>query len=248
MSDNTIVLITGTSRGIGKGLAKLYLSHPQTTVVAGVRDLTGAGLKALESLPVGSGSKIIVVKIDSSSETDAQDAISLLQSRHSISKIDLVIANAGIGNMDLGTETSVNQLREHLRVNTTGPFILFQATWPLLQRSQAPKFVVISSVLASLGDMEAWPFRSTAYGASKAALNYILRKLHFENPSLIAFPISPGWVMTDMGYSSAHSPTLGEPLTTVDECVQDLVYQIDQATREKTSGTFSSFDGGQILW
>lgn len=38
------------------------------------------------------------------------------------------------------------------------------------------------------------------------------------------------WVMTDMGYSSAHSLTLGEPLTTVDECVQDLVYQVRMAS------------------
>lgn len=212
-----------------------------------MRDLTGPRLKELESLPVGPGSKILVVKINSSSETDAQDAISLLQSRYSISKIDLVIANAGINKMDLGTETPVSQLREHLLINTTGPFILFQATWPLLQRSEVPKFVVISSILASLGAMEAWPFRSTAYGASKVALNYIVRKLYFENPSLIAFPISPGyifsrsksggvkmifadgairWVMTDMGYSAAHSATLGEPPTTVDECVQGVVYQV----------------------
>jgi NAD(P)-dependent dehydrogenase (short-subunit alcohol dehydrogenase family) len=35
----------------------------------------------------------------------------------------------------------------------------------------------------------------TAYGSSKAAVNYIVRKIHFENPDLIAFPIHPGYVL-----------------------------------------------------
>ena len=48
------------------------------------------------------------------------------------------------------------------------------------------------SGIASITDMEQLPIKSTAYGMSKAAVNYMVRKLHFENPGLVAFVISPG--------------------------------------------------------
>jgi NAD(P)-dependent dehydrogenase (short-subunit alcohol dehydrogenase family) len=37
------------------------------------------------------------------------------------------------------------------------------------------------------------------YGASKAALNSLTRKIHFENEWLVAFPLNPGPVATEMG-------------------------------------------------
>lgn len=74
---------------------------------------------------------------------------------------------------------------------------LFQAVFPLLG-GEGKKFVAISSAVASIGDMEKVPMKSTAYGASKAALNYVIRKIHCENEGLIAFPLNPGWVQTDV--------------------------------------------------
>lgn len=42
--------------------------------------------------------------------------------------------------------------------------------------------------------MKFMPIPAAAYGASKAAINYITRKIHFENDWLIAFFIHPGCV------------------------------------------------------
>jgi norsolorinic acid ketoreductase len=36
------------------------------------------------------------------------------------------------------------------------------------------------------------PFPNAAYGTSKAALNYLTRKMHYEHENLIVFPIDPG--------------------------------------------------------
>ena len=69
MSGLTYV-ITGANRGIGKGLLETLVLRPQTTVIAAVRDVESSK-KTLSSVPVGSGSKIIVVKVDSTSATDA---------------------------------------------------------------------------------------------------------------------------------------------------------------------------------
>lgn len=41
-----------------------------------------------------------------------------------------------------------------------------------------------------MGDL---PLPFLAYGLSKAGVNYVTRKISFEHPGLIAFPISPGY-------------------------------------------------------
>lgn len=84
-------------------------------------------------------------------------------------------------------------MKKMLDVNAIGPVYLFQAVVSLLQNAEKPKFVVITSVASSIGSMEDIPFTLTNYGTSKAAINYITRRIHFENEWLIAFPISPGY-------------------------------------------------------
>ncbi len=178
--------------GIGKGLLEAYLARPDTTVIGGVRDILAASSKALERLPTAQGSKLILVKIDSSSETDAAAAVKTLASQ-GITKVDVVIANAGISHSyDPVATLKLADLKDHVTVNTYGPVLLFQAFWPLLQKSAQPKFIVISTVSASIGAMEHIPFPVASYGASKAMVNYLTRRIHFENESLIAFPIHPG--------------------------------------------------------
>jgi norsolorinic acid ketoreductase len=203
MSSNITYLITGANRGIGKGLVDHYLALPNTTVIAAVRDTTSASTKALSSSKTGAGSKLITVKIDSVSETDAKDAVASLQSQ-GITKLDVVIANSGIANYwGSALDTPLKEVQEHFSVNALGPLILYQATWPLLEKVEKPKFMVISTGAGSIAGMEAFPMPATAYGASKAAVNYITRKIHFEQPSLAIVAISPGWVQTDMGNGGA---------------------------------------------
>lgn len=90
-------------------------------------------------------------------------------------------------------------MTDHFSVNTIGSLLLFQATAPLLRLASRPIFIAISSGAGSIGGMEALKdVQNTAYGASKAALNFVVRKIHFENPGLIAFSVNPGWLQTDV--------------------------------------------------
>lgn len=90
---------------------------------------------------------------------------------------------------------------DHFTVNSVAPLLLFQATWPLLQKSANPKFVGISSGAGSLTMVAQLKVENTAYGASKAALNFVVRRIHAENPGLVAFVINPGWLQTDVSYT-----------------------------------------------
>ncbi len=182
-------------QGIGHALLKSYLLRPNHLIIGSVRDPTTESYQALTTLPTGPGSKLILVRIESTSATDAKEAVHHLTSEHGISKLDVVIANAGIsGRFGSVAELNVDDMKEMMDVNAVGPVRLFQAVVGLLKEAPRPKFIVVTSVASSIGSMEHVPFTLANYGASKAALNYIARRIHFENEWLIAFPISPGYV------------------------------------------------------
>ncbi|KAF2489381.1 NAD(P)-binding protein [Lophium mytilinum] len=248
MSTNNVVLITGANRGIGHALTTEYLSRPHTTVIAAVRDPSKSNSKALVTLPKGTGSTLITIKIDSLAPTDAKTAVSTLPS--SISRIDLVIANAGVTVFNPVLDITVDEYLYHQSINVVGPLVLFQATWPLLQKSVSPKFIVISSSLGSVKVGPEWGLPCGAYGASKASINYLTRRLHYEHEGLVALPVCPGWTQTDMGNEGAkvfRAAEGGLAPVTLEESIKGVVQEIDGATRTE-EGRFACYDHKDVTW
>jgi norsolorinic acid ketoreductase len=195
--------------GIGQGLVELYLARPNHTVIGSVRDPSSEQAQSLHTLPSGPNTTLILVKIDSTSETDAAAAVSELTKNHGITTLDVVIANAGIANIFSRVEDiKPADLRALFEVNTLGVLWLLQAAYPLLKAAaderekegdattkKGPMFIGLSTQAATLQDLEAnTPFLLGAYGASKIAMNYLVRRMHFESPWLTAFLLDPGYV------------------------------------------------------
>jgi norsolorinic acid ketoreductase len=180
--------------GLGRALVEAYLSRPDTIVVAAVRNPSHPTSKTLRELPKASSSSLIIVKIDNASETDAAAAVSELRTAHNLTSIDVVIANAGIATVfPRVEEAQTSDLLEHFRVNAIGGVVLFRAVLPLLKQSQkAAKFIAMSTSAGTIGGQDDIPVANAAYGPSKAALNWLVKKIHLENEDLIAFPIHPG--------------------------------------------------------
>lgn len=63
---------------------------------------------------------------------------------------------------------------------------------PLLQKASTPKFVHISTLLASIVSIEQIPSLTAAYGMSKVAGNFLVKKIETENQHQIAFSVDPG--------------------------------------------------------
>jgi norsolorinic acid ketoreductase len=189
-----------------------------------VRDPKAALSQELLSLQAGKGSKVILIKIDSAVDSDPQAAITDLQQSYGIKKIDVVIANAGIAeHAAVVAEASPEAIRQHLDVNLIGVITLFQATAVLLQKSSQPKFFVLSSMLGSLNLIEAIPGPWLAYGITKAALNYTVRKIHFENEWLTAVALSPGFTQTDMGAFAARIFGVEAAPLPLEVCIEGLI-------------------------
>jgi len=246
---STSYLITGANRGIGKGLVTSLLARPNTTVIAGVRDPKAEVSKALASLPVASGSKLITIKLDSTSTTDAEVAAKTLASEYKLTSLDVLIANAGVLQaFGPALETPAKELADVFNVNSIAPLVQLQGLWPLISKSAEPKFFIVSTNIASLGLMEHIPLSALSYGVSKIAANYIVRKLHFENPELITVALHPGWVQTDMGWFAANSNGVKEVPVTVEQSVSGLLNVVDTATKGKESGSFIGYDGAVVAW
>ncbi|KAI1395756.1 hypothetical protein F4819DRAFT_492172 [Hypoxylon fuscum] len=240
-SDNsTFVLITGANRGLGRALTARFLLQPNTTIVAAVRDLEQ---NSVSELPHAADSKLVVVKIDSRSDTDAQDAVKLVQAEFGIHRLDVVVANAGYGTMygDL-SQVKPHEVRDLVDINTIGPLRLFQAVRPLLEAGRRPRFVLIGTPIASISAMEDSPFPMFAYGASKVAAHYLTRKIHCESPELIAFVADPGFMQTDMGNTGARHFGYEQAPVPVENSVNFIFSQINNATREQTSGKFVTIE------
>lgn len=147
----TTVLISGANRGLGKGLVERYLVRDEHTVVAAVRDPNHQTSKALADLPKGRNSRLLVVKIDSTVETDALKAVEQL-SAQDIDHLDLVIANAGVArSFPKVSELKTAELQAHITPNVFGVVWLYQATLSLLRKSAQPKWVTMGS---SAGQLE----------------------------------------------------------------------------------------------
>lgn len=201
--------------GLGLGLVQALLLRPRTTVIATVRDPANpdisVSVKNLEGSHRAETTKLIIEKLDATSKADALDLVQRLRTNHSIATLDVVVASAGISkHHGLAHEVSVQEVAEHFETNALGPLLLFQATRPLLAagitgadvdidadadgnvRERQPKFVAISSIVSSITNVGMFQLPNTPYGSSKAALNFILRKIHYENPNLTVLALHPG--------------------------------------------------------
>ncbi|KAJ5090527.1 NADP(+)-dependent dehydrogenase [Penicillium argentinense] len=244
-----VVLITGANRGIGKGLLAHYLAQPNTTVIGTVRDASSEKAQDLEKLPKGEGSGLIVVPLDINNPSSVTKAVSIIQTQHHIEHIDVVIANAGVcTHWGPVQEMADEDVISHFEVNTLGPLRLFKATASLLEKASTPKLIYISTLLASFSGIEQIPTLTAAYGMSKVAGNFLVKKIDAENKHLITLSVDPGLVQTDMGSRNAQLVGLEKAPVTVEDTVRGITNQIDAAKKSTTSGHFVNSNGESVAW
>jgi norsolorinic acid ketoreductase len=226
------------------------LTRPNNTVIAAVRDPKAAVSQSLNDLPKAAGTSLHLVKIDCSIPTDPAAAVEALTAA-GISSIDTVIANAAMGDTaESVLGTTPDSVRRNFDVNLIGVLALFQAVEPLLKKAQNknPKFVALSSNLGSIGLAPHVPGPWFCYGVTKAALNYLVRRIHVENDWLTAVALQPGWVQTDMGKFAAKAVEMEDAPMKLEDSVSGCLKVIDAASREKYAGEFVDSEEKTVLW
>ncbi|KAI5896706.1 NAD(P)-binding protein [Schizophyllum commune H4-8] len=249
MSAQTVYLVSGANRGFGLGLVKVLLERPNVLVFAGARDPDSAA--SLKELKDSNPDKLHIVKLvsaDKNNNAAAAEEIGRVAGR-----LDIVIANAGISNcFEGGLTMPAEEMTRHFDINVNGPLLLFQATYDVLKKSSDPKFVAISSVVGSIAAGGTnFDGGFYAYGTSKAALNWVVRKLHHDFEDFVIFPMNPGALDTDMATVTVANepwlqnalPQLSKPEDNARKCLE----QIEKATRETAGGKFLDVEENTTL-
>ncbi|GJN94351.1 hypothetical protein Rhopal_007425-T1 [Rhodotorula paludigena] len=245
MAAKTVYVVTGTNRGIGLGLVTELVKRKDALVFATARNPDKAD--ALHAL-AKEHDNLEIVKLETTSEAESQAAAALVKEK--AGRVDYLIANAGIANLIAPIlDTPVQKLREHFEVNTVGTQLTFQAFAPLLFASPSPHFVVVSTTVGSIGMK--LPLAMTAYGASKAALNFLTAQVaveHGDQNNLAAYAISPGLVGTDLGNQAVAHFGMAEAPVKLEQSVAGVLGIVDKATRESTGGRFWDYTGDELQW
>lgn len=222
-------LVTGASRGIGKGLVEHLAKDPSHLVIGTVR---------------GSSSPFDAANIKTI-QLDQSVAESVTAAAKGVDTIDTLIINGAIGEDEKLLTTSDERMQEYLNVNVIGVLRTVRAFLPALRAGKLKKIVLISSIKGSITrQVNATPGFSGPYAVTKAAVNMLAVQLHNELSASEGFtvvPIHPGWVSTDMGNSVR---TGGIP---VPESAAGIIDIVNGLTREN-SATFYQYDGANLPW
>jgi NAD(P)-dependent dehydrogenase (short-subunit alcohol dehydrogenase family) len=234
--DNSIALVTGANKGIGKEIAR-QLAAAGLTVYVGSRD-AARGERAVEE--IGGDARPLVL--------DVTHAASIADAAHQVGALDILVNNAGIsGDDETPDREDVDTFRLIYETNVFGVVAVTNGFLPALRRSAHPRIVNISSGTGSLtwATGPQFPHRGgyAAYRSSKAALNaltvYYAHALAGDGIKVNA--LAPGLRRTDLNATAATSG--GDPAEAAAGAIRLALLKDDGP-----SGEFFSWDGTPVPW
>ena len=184
-----VVLVTGSSSGIGLGIARRF-GEEGAKVVLNDRD-DARGLEALERLEAV-GCEVSFVRADVANEPDAQHLIDSVTDTHG--RLDVLVNNAGCGliHSPVGDETTAAERWAFYRgVNLDAAFYTTSQALPWLAQQSGSAVINISSTATLHGN---WGL----YGAAKAGVEGLTRSFAAEaaGAGIRVNAVSPGWIDT----------------------------------------------------
>ena len=224
-SNSKTALVTGGNGGIGTAICEGLLKVGFMVFLA-ARD-SQKGQTAVDQLKTKGN--VALVQLDITSNKSIQAAVE--QVKEEAGKLDVLINNAGIypdEGVDILT-VSRDLLNRAMNTNTFSPIQLTQAFIPLLEKSDSPKVINMSS---GNGQLEGISANVPSYSLSKMALNgaTILLSRALKPKNIAVYVMGPGWVRTSMGGDSApRSP---------DEGADTAIWLATEGTMEQTGKFF----------
>ena len=161
MSDKSVMVITGTRKGIGKYLAKYYVEKG-FQVVGCSRGKIDFELDNYQHFCLDVSDEPVVKKMFS-------------EVRKTYGRLDVLINNAGIASMNYVLLTSLEEVQDILNTNFVGTFLFCREAVKLMKRNKYGRIVNVSSIHVPLCTVG-----TSIYGASKAAIEQFSKVLAQE--------------------------------------------------------------------
>ena len=187
---NEITLVTGASRGIGAGIAKLF--GESGSYIIGTAT-TQEGADAITQRVNNGVSKGEGVVLDVSNSEDVNRIIKKMKERDLLPSI--LINNAGISLESLLMRIKDDDRKKIIDTNLSSAFYLCKAAVSGMMKNRKGRIINIGSVVGSIGAIG-----NAHYSASKAALLGFTKSLALEVGSrgITVNNIAPGYITTDM--------------------------------------------------
>jgi NADP-dependent 3-hydroxy acid dehydrogenase YdfG len=180
-----VVLITGASRGIGKEVAKIFLSKGYTIILSGRND------KGFEEFHSNQNVEIIVGDITEKSTREKLVAVVMKKYK----RLDILINNVGMTFIQPFEKNTEEQLNEIIETNLKAPILLTHELYETMKIQQSGTIVMINSAAGKKG----YP-NHTLYSTTKFGLAGFTESLRQEakKHNIRVISIHPGGVKTSL--------------------------------------------------
>jgi 3-oxoacyl-[acyl-carrier protein] reductase len=240
------VIVTGASKGIGKGIARVFAAKGARVLLA-ARDLSQAEAAAAEIMASGGIASAVAADV-SKTEDNARMAQTAIER---YGGIDILCCNAGIFPAAKLFDMNEADWDQVMDVNLKGTFLSVQACLPALKASGKGRIVVTSSITGPITGYPGW----SHYGASKAGQLGFLRTAAIELAphNITVNAVLPGNILTEgiqaLGPDYIAKMTSAIPAGRLGS-VEDVAYAALFLASEEAafiSGQTIVVDGGQVL-
>jgi NAD(P)-dependent dehydrogenase (short-subunit alcohol dehydrogenase family) len=226
-----VMLITGANKGLGYETARQLIKRGHT-VYLGARSVERGEAAASEL-----GGQL--VQIDVTDDSSVETALGVIAERQG--HLDVLVNNAGISTTEDVTGPVALKVFD---TNAIGLIRVTQAALPLLEESDNPVVVNVSSALGSFWavtnpERRQFHFPSIVYGSSKAAVSMLTVQYAKSFPRIKFNAVEPGFTATDLTpFSGA-----GQPVETGAE----VIVRMATIGADGPTGTFQEGEG-DLAW
>ena len=191
MSEKRVVVVTGASRGIGRGIA-VTLAEPGCTVVINYSSSADAAQETAGAVEARGGTAHLC-RFDVSDPEAVKEAFKEIGGLHK--RVDVLVNNAGITRDNLLALMKAGEWDAVIDTNLKGAFLCSQAVVKMMMRQKYGRIVNVTSVVGVIGN----PGQCN-YSAAKAGLLGLTRSLAREliSRNITVNAVAPGFIETDM--------------------------------------------------
>jgi 3-oxoacyl-[acyl-carrier protein] reductase len=188
--DGKSVIVTGASRGLGKGIAKVFAEHGASMLIVARNE--NAGSHTVEEIQTAGGVASFC-RADVSRWSDVQTMVQATMERYGA--VHVLCANAGIFPSSPIEDLSEEEWDEVQAVNVKGMFLAVKARLPHMKKQNYGRIVLTSSITGPITGYPGWAH----YGASKAAMLGFMRTAAIEcaKHNITINAVLPGNIITE---------------------------------------------------
>jgi 7-alpha-hydroxysteroid dehydrogenase len=198
-----VAIVTGASKGIGRGIALAFAEAGADLVLA---SRTQADLERVAGEVRARGRRALVVPCDVNERAQLERLVE--SAWKEFGRIDVLVNNAGGSPPKPALRTSEQMFENALRFNVTSAFLLSRLAIPRMLEGEGGAVLNISSGMSWLVEKG-----FVAYGTAKAALSHMTRLLAYElAPAVRVNAIAVGAIATEALLPFLESPGLRQKL------------------------------------